>query len=62
MHGDFKLADAGLNLSNLRYDIPGATIKLAGIYSLMVLNSTSPELPICKPLCPEWSEVGEACC
>jgi hypothetical protein len=34
MHGDFKLADAGLNLSNLRYDIPGATIKLAGIYSL----------------------------
>jgi hypothetical protein len=34
MHGDFKLADAGLNLSNLHYDIPGAAIKLAGIYSL----------------------------
>jgi hypothetical protein len=34
MYGDFKLADAGLNLSNLRYDIPGATINLAGTYSL----------------------------
>ena len=28
MQGDFNLADAGLNLSNLRYDIPGASIKL----------------------------------
>src|ERR1700726_985079 len=34
MHGDFKLADAGLSLPDLRYDIPGAAIKLAGIYSL----------------------------
>jgi hypothetical protein len=34
MTGDFNLADAGLNLSNLHYDIPGASIKLAGIYSL----------------------------
>ena len=34
MRGDFNLADAGLNLSNLHYDIPGASIKLAGIYSL----------------------------
>jgi hypothetical protein len=34
MRGDFNLADAGLNLSNVLYDIPGANIKLAGIYSL----------------------------
>jgi hypothetical protein len=34
MRGDFNLVDAGLNLPNLHYDIPGATIKLAGIYSL----------------------------
>jgi hypothetical protein len=34
MSGDFNLADANLNLSNLHYDIPGASIKLAGIYSL----------------------------
>jgi hypothetical protein len=34
MRGDFNLADASLNLSNLHYDIPGASIKLAGIYSL----------------------------
>jgi hypothetical protein len=34
LRGDFKLADAGLSLPNLRYDIPGAAIKLAGIYSL----------------------------
>jgi len=34
MRGDFNLADASLNLSNLHYDIPGAHIKLDGIYSL----------------------------
>jgi AsmA-like C-terminal region len=34
MKGDFNLADANLNLSNLHYDIPGASIRLAGIYSL----------------------------
>ena len=34
MRGDFNLADADLNLSNLHFDIPGASIKLAGIYSL----------------------------
>jgi hypothetical protein len=34
MRGDFNLADAGLNLSNLHYDVPGANIKLAGVYSL----------------------------
>jgi AsmA-like C-terminal region len=34
LRGDFNLADANLNLSNVRYDIPGATIQLAGIYSL----------------------------
>ncbi len=34
MSGDFTLADASLNLANLHYDIPGASIKLAGIYSL----------------------------
>ena len=34
MNGDFNLLDARLNLPNLRYDIPGTSIKLAGIYSL----------------------------
>jgi hypothetical protein len=34
MRGDFNLADAGLNLSNLHYDIPGASIQVAGIYTL----------------------------
>ena len=34
MSGDFNLADANLNLSNLRYSIPGATLKLGGVYSL----------------------------
>ena len=34
MKGDFKLADASLDLSNLLYDIPGAHIKVDGIYSL----------------------------
>jgi hypothetical protein len=34
MRGDFSLADAGLTLSNLHYDIPGASIQMAGIYSL----------------------------
>jgi hypothetical protein len=34
MRGDFNLAEASLNLSNLHYDIPGAHIKLDGIYSL----------------------------
>jgi hypothetical protein len=34
MRGDFNLADASLNLSNVHYDIPGASIKLAGVYTL----------------------------
>jgi hypothetical protein len=34
MQGDFNLADASLNLSNVHYDIPGTSIKLAGIYTL----------------------------
>jgi AsmA-like C-terminal region len=34
MQGDFQLADAGLHLPDLHFDIPGASIKLAGIYSL----------------------------
>lgn len=34
MSGDFNLVDATLNLSNLHYDIPGAHIKLDGIYTL----------------------------
>ena len=34
MRGDFSLADANLNLPNVHYDIPGASIKLAGIYTL----------------------------
>jgi hypothetical protein len=34
MRGDFRLADASLDLSNLHYDIPGASIRLAGVYSL----------------------------
>ncbi len=34
MSGDFQLADANLNLTNLHYSVPGANIKLAGVYSL----------------------------
>ena len=34
LSGDFNLADANLNLTNLKYTIPGATIKLGGVYSL----------------------------
>ena len=34
MRGDFNLADASLNLSNLLYDVPGTSIKVAGVYSL----------------------------
>ena len=34
MRGDFSLRDASLDLQNLRYNVPGASIKLAGIYSL----------------------------
>ena len=34
MGGDFSLAQANLNLANLRFEIPGATVRLAGIYSL----------------------------
>jgi hypothetical protein len=34
MRGDFNLSDASLNLSNLLYDVPGAHIKLDGIYTL----------------------------
>jgi hypothetical protein len=34
MSGDFNLVDASLNLSNLHYEIPGAHIKLDGIYTL----------------------------
>jgi hypothetical protein len=34
MSGDFKLADAELSLTNIHYSIPGATIKLAGVYGL----------------------------
>ncbi len=34
MRGDFNLTDASLNLSNVHYDIPGASVKLAGVYSL----------------------------
>ena len=34
MRGDFNLADASLNLTNLHYDVPGASIKVAGIYTL----------------------------
>jgi hypothetical protein len=34
MKGDFNLVDASLNLTNLHYDIPGASLKLDGIYSL----------------------------
>ena len=34
LRGDFNLADAGLNLSNLHYDVPGASIKVDGIYTL----------------------------
>jgi hypothetical protein len=34
LRGDFNLADASLNLSNLHYDVPGASIKVDGIYTL----------------------------
>jgi hypothetical protein len=34
MSGNFNLADASLNLSNLLYDVPGAHIKLDGVYTL----------------------------
>src|SRR3984885_1659593 len=34
LRGDFTLADASLDLSNLHYDVPGASIKVAGIYTL----------------------------
>jgi hypothetical protein len=34
MRGDFNLADASLNLSNLLYNVPGTSIKVAGVYSL----------------------------
>jgi hypothetical protein len=34
LKGDFKLADASLGLSNVHFDIPGASIKLAGVYTL----------------------------
>ncbi len=34
MSGDFNLADGELNLANLHYVIPGATIELGGVYSL----------------------------
>jgi hypothetical protein len=34
MNGDFNLADASLNLTNLHYDIPGASLKLDGVYTL----------------------------
>jgi hypothetical protein len=34
MSGDFNLAGASLDFSNLQYDVPGARIKLTGIYSL----------------------------
>src|SRR5580704_16775908 len=34
LRGDFTLADASLNLPDLQYDIPGVSIKLAGVYTL----------------------------
>ncbi len=34
MRGDFSLLDASLNLANLHFDVPGASVKLAGVYSL----------------------------
>jgi hypothetical protein len=34
MSGDFSLARANLNLGNLRFEVPGATVRLGGIYSL----------------------------
>ena len=34
LRGDFTLADASLNLPDLHYDIPGVSIKLAGVYTL----------------------------
>lgn len=34
MSGDFTLANGSLSVSNLDYDVPGANIKLNGVYSL----------------------------
>jgi AsmA-like C-terminal region len=34
LSGDFNLADAALDLTNLHYDVPGVHIKLDGIYTL----------------------------
>ena len=34
MNGDFDLVQAALHLSNLHYQIPGAVVHLAGVYSL----------------------------
>jgi hypothetical protein len=34
MKGNFNLAEASLNLTDLHYDVPGASIKLGGIYTL----------------------------
>jgi hypothetical protein len=34
LRGNFSLADAALSLPNLHYDIPGASIQLAGTYTL----------------------------
>jgi hypothetical protein len=55
LRGDFNLADANLNLSNLLYDVPGTSIKLAQ-------GSISPAPPTCRPPSPAWSEVGGGCC
>lgn len=34
MNGDFRLANGSLNVSKLVYDVPGANVKLQGVYSL----------------------------
>jgi hypothetical protein len=34
MQGNFRLANGELSVANLNYDVPGAKIKLDGIYSL----------------------------
>lgn len=34
MSGDFRLANGALNVSKLVYDVPGANVKLQGVYSL----------------------------
>ena len=34
MNGDFRLANGSLNISKLVYDVPGAKVKLKGVYSL----------------------------